>query len=84
VTSMRLIFTTHANDRMQQRGVTRRDVERCLDNYVERIDTRKGVRYKGPGRSSDRMLKVWVVPTTDVEDEPRVIKSVAWEGEDDE
>jgi hypothetical protein len=76
---MRVTYRRHAEDRMRERSVSKADVEHALKNYVERVSTPKNsVRYKGPGLDG-RVLKVWVLPDRDPQDD-KIVKSVAWEG----
>ncbi|MET7287578.1 hypothetical protein [Streptomyces sp. NPDC005573] len=68
---------------MRRRRVTQGDVEHALHNYVERITTPKdSIRYRGPGLSG-AILKVWVVPDLGPAAD-KIIKSVAWDGVDDD
>jgi Domain of unknown function (DUF4258) len=76
---MKITYTYHARQRMRERSVQEEDVERCLTQYVERVQGRGGYRYKGPGVSG-HMLKVWVVPPDDDPADDKIVKSVAWEG----
>jgi hypothetical protein len=80
---MRLTYTLHSKRRMRQRRVTTGDVENALINYFERIRTPKNsIRYRGPGLSG-ATLKVWVVPDVGATSD-KIIKSVAWDGVDDD
>lgn len=80
---MILTYTHHARQRMRRRRVTEGDIESALGNHVERITTPKNsIRYRGPGLSG-AILKVWVVPDT-APNSDKIIKSVAWDGVDDD
>ncbi|WP_156721341.1 DUF4258 domain-containing protein [Streptomyces apocyni] len=79
---MRLTYTRHAQRRMQQRSVTKSDVEHALGNFIERKCTPEpSIRYRGPGLNGG-ILKVWVVPDQGPMSD-KIIKSVAWEGVSD-
>jgi hypothetical protein len=68
---------------MTQRQVSEQDVRHALENYFERITTPKNsMRYRGPA-ANDEALKVWVFPDIDPGDD-KVVKTVAWDGVDDE
>ncbi|MFH9558669.1 DUF4258 domain-containing protein [Streptomyces globisporus] len=80
---MILTYTNHARRRMRQRRVAESDIENALSNYSERITTPKNsIRYRGPGLSG-AILKVWVVPDA-APSSDKIIKSVAWDGVDDD
>jgi hypothetical protein len=80
---MLVTYTYHARQRMRRRRVTEGDVECALRNYVERMTTPKNsIRYRGPGLSG-ALLKVWVVPDIGPTSD-KIIKSVAWDGVDDD
>lgn len=80
---MEIRFTRYAQRRMSQRHVSEQDVRSALLNYFERTTTPKNsMRYKGPGTNGDT-LKVWVFPDADPTSN-KVVKTVAWDGVDDE
>ena len=68
---------------MAQRGVTEAQVERVLASPSVTMATPKNsIRYEGTFPDG-RTLKVWVVDNDD-QTARKVVKSVAWKGEDDE
>jgi hypothetical protein len=68
---------------MSLRQVSEQDVRSALVNYFERITTPKNsMRYRGPGANGDT-LKVWVFHDSDPAAD-KVVKTVAWDGVDDE
>ncbi len=80
---MRIGYTLYARRRMTQRRVSEQDVRHALENYFERISTPKNsMRYRGPAPDG-RTLKVWVFPDAHP-GAGKVVKTVAWDGVDDE
>lgn len=77
---VQLKYTRHVQDRMRERSITKADIECCLRNQVQLIDSAKTYAIKGPG-CNGKMLKVWFVPPKGSEP-ARIVKSAAWEGED--
>lgn len=80
---MRIILTTHARQRMDDRQISRSDIEEALSNYhASRIGGR-GAIYLGRS-STGRELKVVTKPPGMSGDNPRiVIITVAWTDEED-
>lgn len=70
-------YTTHARERMQQRGVDAADIERVLARPARVLPDagENSVRLEGDFRG--RLLKVWVVAPWPSKDEI-VVKSTAW------
>lgn len=75
-------YSRHARQRMQQRGVREQDVEIALSHPDEVCQTPENSNRYMRTMTNGRTLKVWVaLPEVG---ENRVVKSVAWKGEDDE
>ena len=80
---MNLRWTAHIQQRLKERGITRRDVEHALENQISSWPTPKGsIQYIGLTKDG-RELKVWVVQPGLSARSP-VLKSAAWKGEGDE
>ena len=64
--------------------MTRDDIEHALQNCTLSWETNSdSIQYIGPGMDG-RDLKVWLLPPGYVDGDSRmIVKSVAWEGEED-
>jgi hypothetical protein len=61
-----IYYTQHAQDRMRQRGITKKEVEYCLKNYHTSYPDRKGNLIYKTNLPSGKCLKV--VVSTDITD----------------
>lgn len=70
----------HATARMQQRGISRRDIESAIASAHTVLAVGGSMTYIGPGLNGTD-LKVWVLPPGYVdEDTTIIVKSAAWKG----
>lgn len=80
---MRLGIRGHPIARMEQRGITRADIESAIAQHHTRIENETSITYVGPGVNGDD-LKVWTLPPGYVDDDTTItIKSAAWKGQED-
>ena len=81
---MRLFLSLHALKRMEERCVSREDIEHALANCHSSWETsHDSIQYEGEGADGLRTLKVWLLPPGVSQTETMlVVKSVAWKDED--
>jgi hypothetical protein len=76
---MRFKWSWHLQQRMDERDVTDEQVQQALDHGKATVGGPQSLCYRFTFEDG-RTLKVWTVPGTK---EPRVVKSTAWEDEEE-